>query len=325
MDIRLEIYDWVFYSTTLSAKDTDRFDVVPVPPPGGVDLDDDWPCSARTEVDIYRCPVMDTQLNLVCRLLDNEIGHSWHSKVEYSFYCSVAFIDVLSQWPEWKVTALRYAHIEGYPIPLYRIDQAWGYTTHFVHDIFSIFPTLRLDTLTVENVWLCPDGEEMEGWCLGATLAELHGLLASEGWKTLKYLSGTLGLLSRQVRELDEAVVAMRKARGEDKFTYRLQDLRPRLCGISSSDGQGNRVDEDTDEDKAEVAQWEAEHPEPRDEPTVKEVQMLAMRGTEDFESKVDDRSNMLKGLLEKLSWIEVRKAGRFLVEDGTEDPGAHL
>lgn len=324
-DIRLEIYDWVFYSTTLYTKETDKFDIVPLPIPEDINPEDTYPCSASTEVDIYRRPAMTEQLNLVCRLLNNEIGQSWHSKVEYSFYCSVAFLDVLGQWPEWKISTIRYAHIEGYPIPIYPVDLLDCYCTHLVPGILPVFPALRLDTLTVENIWLHEDGSEFEGWCLGATFAEVNQLLVSGGWKKLRYLSGTLGFLSRHVQEIEQAVAAVKEKRGEEGFNYALSATRPRLCGIQHHDNQGNITDRDTDEDKAEVAQWKAAHPKPREKPTEKRIQMWASRGTDNYEPKVEDRTEYVKGLMERLSWIELRKAGKYLVEDGTDDPCAHL
>lgn len=42
-------------------------------------------------------------MNLVYQLFNEEIGQSWHSKVTYDFPCTVAFFDVMSQWPQRKL------------------------------------------------------------------------------------------------------------------------------------------------------------------------------------------------------------------------------
>ena len=117
----------------------------------------------------------------------------------------------------------------------------------------------------------------------------------------------------------------MKKERGEEHFTYTLNTLRPRLSHLRRVNNQGGGTDVDTEEEKAEVARWEAEHPEPREEPTEKRVQVWATRGTDSYGPRIEDRTSHIKGLLERFSWIELRKAGDYLVDDGTNDAEAHL
>lgn len=318
-EIRLEIYDWVFSSTTLAAEDTESI-------PTNMDPDDDDSVYEPGEkAEIYSIPVMSEKLNLVCRLLNEEIGQSWHGKVTYWFPCTVAFIDVLSQWSQDRLEAVRHVHICAFPLPLYPIDNRSSYCTHFIHNALPIFPGLRLDLLTVENIWLEPDGEDLEGWGKGATYHEVRRLLESKGWKELHFLCGTLPFFSSELREIDEEVTSMKKARDEERFAYSITASRPRLCGLTSIDRNGNRTEEDTAEDKAEVAEWEAQHQEWA-VPVEKAIQVWAKRGTEDYAHDGEGRTKWIEGLLEQFSWMELRKHGRrYLVDDGMDDASAHL
>lgn len=315
-DIRLEIYDWVFFSTTLEAgnnrapaHDGRHADTAGYGPAGP----------------LFQPPIMPEQLNLVCRLLNSEIGRSWHSKVTYYFPSTVAFLDVLCQWSRQKLETVRHVHVCGYPLPLNSIsEEHYGYCTHFINDALPILTGLRLDVLTVENVWLEPDGEEIEGWCLDATRDEVSNLLTSCGWKELRYLSGTLGLLVCQLHEIEEKVAKMKKERGDESFTYSIEPVRPRLSGLVSHKVGGEVVEHDSAEDKAEVAEWES-----RDSalsrPLEKRVQVRAWRGTERYAQTGEERTEWISNLLEQMSWVELRASGKYLVDDGTEDFCAHL
>lgn len=79
-EIRLEIYDWVFFSTTLKAAECETF---------GYEIFKDGTRSASKreweshdavdwviEIPITPVPVMMEKLNLVCRLLNSEIGQT---------------------------------------------------------------------------------------------------------------------------------------------------------------------------------------------------------------------------------------------------------
>lgn len=69
---------------------------------------------------------------------------------------------------------------------------------------------------------------------------------------------------------------------------------------------------------------WEAQHPD-YVEPTEESVQVCARRGTGDYVQSGEGRTECIKGLLEQMSWVELREKGRFLVDDGMGDYTAHL
>ena len=154
-ELRLEIFDWVFRSTILY---TERNPWIEFTKPN-----DSIP------------PKMSHQLNLVCRIFDQEIGTSWHPRVTYYFPSTVAFIDVLAQWTTKSVHALRHVIVKATPVPLdltgnQRYDPLFltdavrilAYKPFLRHsatcDVLTMgqlffFPGLQLDTLTVESLW----------------------------------------------------------------------------------------------------------------------------------------------------------------------------
>ena len=181
--------------------------------------------------------------------------------------------------------------------------------------------------MTIEDVWLLPDGKEVEGFCLDATRNSVLCALLSLGWKELNYLSGPLGLLSRWTKDIDERIEAMKKERAEEAFEYAIRPSRPQLSGIVSYTAGDVATEQDTPEDKAEVKAWDAQH---KDDASVqltqKAVQAWAKRGTEQYAETGEGRSKFLKGLLEEMTWVELRASGKYLVDDGMgEDYTAHL
>jgi hypothetical protein len=194
-------------------------------------------------------------------------------------------------------------------------------------------PGLQLDVLTVQNPWLDPSGNVDDGFAVGATYHELLALLPSAGWKELRLFSGILDLTPRHMRQLEQTVSKTRISRDEPDFEYTLGRVRPRLGGIYSVDKDGKEIDIDSDDDKAEVAKWWAEHPEedPKEQFPADmglEVRVVARRGaTATYrQEKGPGRGQYNVGrLLEKMTWVELRADDEWLVDDGVDSPCDHL
>lgn len=310
VELRSQIFDLIFESTTLYVD------------PGWRDEDYNFTLSSP--------PQLTEKLNLVCHTFNNEIGDSWHKKVTYYFPSTVAFIDVLSQWPEEKIKQIRHAHIVAYPLPIYH-HNATFYTTHFMPDALEMFPGLQLDTLTVENIWLEPNGEPLDGWCIGATAIDITCLLQSKGWKEFRYLSGVLALTPREIRNLDERITNMKAERNEPGFKYRITRHRPQLAGLQTVHPHGTAEDENNQDDRDAIEHWYKNHPKepPQDqslpEDTEKEVMVWAKRGTADYVQDGENLDPAIKELLDHKSWIHHRRDGKMLVSDGMDDPSGHL
>ena len=114
-------------------------------------------------------------------MFDDEIGDSWHSMGTYYFPSTVAFIDVLSQSSEGKVRRLKNVIVVANALPLHHLVDEGYYTTFFLNDALPIISRLRLDCLTMVNIWLEPNGEGVHGWCLSATHNYICQLLVSSG------------------------------------------------------------------------------------------------------------------------------------------------
>jgi hypothetical protein len=76
--------------------------------------------STSTKREISPLPSLPSVLSTLLETFGHEIGDSWHGQVTYSFPSTVAFLDVLLQWPPQKVQTMPYAHVVGTSLPLYR-------------------------------------------------------------------------------------------------------------------------------------------------------------------------------------------------------------
>lgn len=324
-DIRLLIYDWVFYSTTLEAEQ----DTTPPEPhvQSAAEIEADRVRYKYGDAgNLFLTPDMPVKLNLVCKLLNEEIRQSWHGKVAYSFPSTMAFVDVLSQWSEQKIGSVRHIHVVATPLPLHHINhQPDYYSTHFVKDAPPIFVGLKLDLLTVENIWLAGDGEPVDGWCLEAVWSDVYCLLAGNGWKEFRYLSGALTFSRKRLQDLKVGIADIMAARGETRYWFEIEESRPWYPWQWKREESGAPVkDYYALAHGAELREWDAQHPH-YVAPTEPSVQVRAKRGTSEYAQSGEQKTDVLRGLLEGLGWLEMREDGTYLVDDGCDDPTAHL
>lgn len=262
------------------------------------------------------------RLRLVCRRFAHDVPINqrfWHPHVTYRFPSTVAFVDVLSQWPESLVTSLRHAHVNNTPLPISTLDHS-HYKTHDLAEALRLFPGLRLDHLVAENIWLRPNGDEAEpGWHWSATVHDLTRLSQSCGWRKLSHVSGILCLYPREARELVADLERLRHDRHEPDMTWRLGPNRPQVRPDAS------------ETDIAEVRQWYKDH---SDEPGLgryleaadKQVTFSMRRSTHaDYTQTGADLDPELRKLMASVSWAELRETDVYLVDDGIDDPEAHL
>ena len=198
-------------------------------------------------------------LKLVSRAFAREIGDSCHSQVTYHFPSTVSFIDIQSRWPQEKVESLRYVHLFDTPVPLYPMDRLDCYTTHGFNSALALFPGRKLDTLTVESIRLHPNGEGVDGWCLGAAYHALENLVSTRGWKHLYCCSGILGLEPAQRQAIEDDIAKLKFDWKEDD---RFGRIRPQTNGIETHHVNGTITSSGTDEERLEVTKWYADHPE---------------------------------------------------------------
>ncbi|CAK1366212.1 hypothetical protein CB0940_09364 [Cercospora beticola] len=279
-------------------------------------------------------PLEVRALRCVCKQISSEIDDSWHSAVTYHFASTVAFVDVLSQWADEKLRALRHIYVVDTPLPVYAFAKPDFYVTHNFNEALSLFPGLQLDSLTVENVWLLPGGKPRDAWCASATTGTLKRLLTTDGWRTLRYMSGILPLSPTQMKQLDMAIETYCIEKQEPDFRYGLGRVRPQPYSSHNILIPGEPP-EDENVTKELVEQWYKEHPEEvplREEDhyldDVKELHlaMWAQRGANStFTQDGSAISSTLESLKSNISWVELRQTDDYLVDDGVEDPASHL
>lgn len=271
-------------------------------------------------------------LRSVCKQINAEIDDSWHSLVTYRFPSTVAFMDVLSQWPFEKVQSLRSVHVVDTPMA---VDGSSGFAiTHNFNEALAWFPGLQLDLLTVENIWLLASGEPIGGQCLMATGGTLKRLLTTNGWRRVEYLSGVLGLSPTQMKQLDTVVENYKVEQQEPDFQYHLGHIRPLVHSrenlLDRSEGP-----EDVEETYKHVKQWYDEHPEERrpshesdylEEVTRKSIVMWAERGHKaNYAQNGESLSANLEDLKDEGNWQDIRQTDDFIVDDGVDNPVSHL
>lgn len=322
-ELRMEMYDWVVYSSHVEIERVYRLNQA-----GDNSEDDGDNDSAgyggippgrrhgtRPSTALARLPGTPRDiaaLKLTCRQLNQEVPDDWHSKVTYYFPSTVAFLDILSQWPEEKIRSLRYAHVVDTPLPLYPHSYAGAYATAAFHDALPAFPGLQLDALTVENIWLKADGREKDSWCMEAVNGAVQELLLSSGWKHLHYLSGILGLAPSQQRQLHKMIQDCRWAKSEPDFTFGYGHVRPQLNWRFWN--REDKHDTDYGDLQEEVKLWYQNHPEegqPDGYPEVEKlhVALWATRG-----ANVDYTQDgawtywggTLKDLMDNVGWLQV-------------------
>lgn len=275
-----------------------------------------------------------TALRQTCKQFNREIDDSWHSEVTYHFPTTVSFIDILGQWSEEKVCSIRYAYVVDYPLPIYAYGETGYFTTLDFSDALPMFPGLQLEQLTVENIWLSPNGKPLDSWCFAATNGLIKSLLLSSGWRRLEYRSGILPLTPSQLGQLDMAVEKYRTENAEPDFQYGLGRVRPH------THSQGNLLDFNIPNEPVEttiklVKKWYAEHKEERKAGDMNQypegvaelhVAMWAARGSKaDIVQSGQGLSPTLESFKNKITWSELRKTDEYLVGDGLHDPTAYL
>jgi len=233
-------------------------------------------------------------------------------------------MDVLGQWPQGKVETIRHAYIVGFPFLLKNPTES-GSTTHFVYHAPTIFPGLKLDMLTVEDIWLSPAGELDDEWpgSIPPPYRQVSRLLRGTGWKELNYVSGRLSFSSEEKAELEKDIGDKKKERNEPGFEYSLSELMARPHPIDYLIEDSGLVTCDkrlTQAQKDENAAWELLNPQAT---VTREVQVRAKRGIDLYAQDCQQRSHPLSELLRQMTWIEARKSNKYLSDDVTLDPWA--
>ena len=96
-------------------------------------------------------------------------------------------LDTLLSVDQSVITRLRHIQIRAFPFPLYADNKAEYYPTYYFANALSLFPGLCLDHLEVYDCW--HGYGQGDGWRDVTTYLDIEGLLKSDAWKSLTYIT----------------------------------------------------------------------------------------------------------------------------------------
>ncbi|KAM5354962.1 hypothetical protein ACJ41O_001608 [Fusarium nematophilum] len=267
-------------------------------------------------IPLYKLPPQEIDnLNLYRSIFSPEAREPWESHVQFSFPSTLAMLDILlgpDFTPERRKLVKRVKYV-AYPVPLYG-DDPGCYTTHFPGEFFYWMTGLELDALEHKDVYI----ENDDGFGKMGFTCDAETMMAAPGWKTLEVLADWVKLQDGNRHKLESAAAEIRNERSEPDFSYDLEAVGGAEVGEGSGqgDGQGEEVD-GTDSDGSNTDES------PGAEGHVR-ISVRRGRGANVAPEGVGD-SKVLKYLFAKWTWEQVRLDGRYLVDEGIDDPCAHL
>ncbi|KAG8169584.1 hypothetical protein KVR01_000329 [Diaporthe batatas] len=189
LEIRLEIYSYVFHSVRLAFGRIST-QINPISPTNTLTG------HANISSVQMRPPPNSLSLLHVCRKVNREIGHSWINQVLFSFEGAHTMLEKLAALEPSLLSRLRHMRISG-PSPMLSIESdpptieyGWAY-------VFKALPGLCLDRLTVV-------GSHAPTATTDLLIAE-QLIKQSDGWRKLYFISHNSAILelTRQVRHHD--------------------------------------------------------------------------------------------------------------------------
>ncbi|KAL1968329.1 hypothetical protein VTN77DRAFT_1858 [Rasamsonia byssochlamydoides] len=263
-------------------------------------------------------PSTHTSILSTCRLINNEAAPLLAKNIVLHFGSTAAMLDVLTTLPLPLISQLRRLRVKAFPVPL-RLRGVLC-PTFYLHEVLPILSNLRLDLLVVEDCYHDPGVNHDIADV--ATCFEIHGLINTNGWKELHFVSPTTEfIVSRTCYDLcDQHHV--RQLQGWDAL-------------LKARDGQDSGASVKMYVAKQPGVQGATARPETREEFNVvslisnlpdgsdtREVLVVAKRGDKaDF--AVDRSNSRLRRALGKRTWQKVREKGLYINPES--DPCSYL
>ncbi|KAH7120568.1 hypothetical protein EDB81DRAFT_631449, partial [Dactylonectria macrodidyma] len=160
-EIRREIFSLVFYNTRVTY--------------GSVYRNGTWSTNIKPAPN-------SLALLRTCRRAKEEVGDSWLGKILFSFRNPETMLDKLTPLPRETRAKIRYLHVFDETI---RLNLQRGVFLFELHLAFRMLPGLRLDILTIQG-----DGKNHFVYD-----AVTNAVWLSSGWKELRYITRTSGVL----------------------------------------------------------------------------------------------------------------------------------
>ncbi|KAF2261602.1 hypothetical protein CC78DRAFT_583531 [Lojkania enalia] len=132
-------------------------------------------------------PSNRTTILQTCQQIYREAWRFLPSSVKFQFRGTESMLDTLLSVDQNVVTRIRHIHVKAFPFPLYATGRPDYYSTYYFHNALSLLPGLHLEKLTVEDAF---HGFGMgDGWRDVVTYFDIEGLLKSDAWKELVYIT----------------------------------------------------------------------------------------------------------------------------------------
>ncbi|KAF4468174.1 hypothetical protein FALBO_4940 [Fusarium albosuccineum] len=259
-------------------------------------------------VPIYNLAHQDIdKVNIYRSLFSFEAREPWESHVQFSFPSTLAMLDVLlgpGFTPKRRKLVKKVKYL-AYPVPLYGSNSSC-YTTHFPGHFFCLMSGLELDTLEHTDVYMKND----DGFGKTGFMGDAETMMAAPGWKTLE-------ILADGVKLTEDDRLGFKKLQSEIRVTRDEPDFAHDLDATDASEDNDEEGDEAISNTSS--ASGELPHEEGQVRITVKRGRTanIAPEGFSD--------SEVLKYLFESWTWEQIRLDGRYLVDEGIDDPCAHL
>lgn len=237
----------------------------------------------------------------------------WESHATFMFPSTLALLDVMlsKDFPPTRRSLIRRLVIDATPLPMYGTDMS-SYVTHDLEHALRFISGLQVDTFVYRDVYLVHD----DGWGRRALAYSLRGMLASNGWRNLDFMTVDTELKEEEVSSLFATAEKIRQQRNESDFNFFLPrnkvttDENGHITGILTSNAT-------TDTDDAETRGNRADLP-----------LMKVVRGNSASlgpQTPGENSWGILEQLLQSMSWRDIRLKGKYLVDEGIENPNAHL
>lgn len=258
-------------------------------------------------------------LLLVSKQVRDEVSSlDWESRVRFVFSSTVSLLDVLMEWPQERVERIRRIKLLGTPLPLHKLQDPHGYITHFADSGLALLKGLQLDLLEYEDAYLPYDGS----WGRDTVCHEMVNLMTTDGWKELQYQARQPYLLGQELEQLVNLARGIRQDREEPDYDFDL----PSTPVIRDSDGRIEQLKDKEEWEARYDKAWDADEWQEKGAEAV--LVMTATRGKAARYAQLEHGSavtDTMKGLFARMTWRQLRESGDYLVDDGTEDPSAHL
>lgn len=245
-------------------------------------------------------------------------------------------VDCLTTLSPALIGGIRYLRVKAFPFPVTAPADVPYYTTYPFSDTLSLFPGLQLDLLVVEDCYHY-ENDVHDAWCDMGTYGDISGLVDSDGWKELHFITPTTEFM------ISTKGYETCRAPQPSNWNERLQIRDGSGSGASvtmyvANDANLPRATDDTDRrtltvvpgDLETIKQAASNYAPIPDEHShrrfidQREVLVVAKRGKDAV--YVQDGSKLkekLRELFLKMTWLEVKDSG--IWQPNEENPCSHL